>query len=54
MVYYHKEDRVDGHLFITALVYLFVQIIRKPTASKAAGARYEKSSVYSAASPPSS
>lgn len=28
-VYHHKEDRVDGHLFITVLAYQFVQIIRK-------------------------
>jgi transposase len=28
-VYHHKEERVDGHLFITVLAYQFVQIIRK-------------------------
>lgn len=28
-VYHHKEQRVDGHLFITVLAYQFVQIIRK-------------------------
>jgi len=28
-VYHHKEERVDGHLFITVLSYQFVQIIRK-------------------------
>ena len=27
-VYHHKEERVDGHLFITVLAYQFVQIIR--------------------------
>jgi transposase len=28
-VYHHKEDRVDGHLFITVLAYQFVQVIRR-------------------------
>jgi transposase len=28
-VYHHKEERVDGHLFITVLAYQCVQIIRK-------------------------
>lgn len=28
-VYHHKEERVDGHLFITVLAYQFVQIIRQ-------------------------
>jgi len=28
-VYHHKEEQVDGHLFITVLAYRFVQIIRK-------------------------
>lgn len=28
-VYHHKEDRVDGHLFITVLAYQFAQLIRK-------------------------
>lgn len=28
-VYHRKEERVDGHLFITVLAYQFVQIIRK-------------------------
>jgi transposase len=28
-VFHHKEDRVDGHLFITVLAYQFVQIIRR-------------------------
>jgi transposase len=27
-VYHHKEERSDGHLFITVLAYQFVQIIR--------------------------
>jgi transposase len=27
-VYHHKQERVDGHLFITVLAYQFVQIIR--------------------------
>ncbi len=28
-VYHHKEQRADGHLFITVLAYQFVQIIRR-------------------------
>lgn len=28
-VYHHKEERVDGHLFITVLAYQFVQLIRR-------------------------
>jgi len=28
-VFHHKEQRVDGHLFITVLAYQFVQIIRR-------------------------
>lgn len=28
-VYHHKEDRVDGHFFITVLAYQFVQVIRR-------------------------
>jgi transposase len=28
-VYHHKEDRVDGHLFITVLAYQWVQVIRR-------------------------
>jgi transposase len=28
-VFHHKENRVDGHLFITVLAYQFVQIIRR-------------------------
>ncbi len=28
-VYHHKEDRIDGHLFITVLAYQLVQIIRR-------------------------
>jgi len=28
-VYHRKEERVDGHLFITVLAYQFVQIVRK-------------------------
>jgi hypothetical protein len=27
-VYHHKEERADGHLFITVLAYPFVQVIR--------------------------
>ncbi len=27
-VFHHKEERADGHLFITVLAYQFVQIIR--------------------------
>ncbi|MFT6575497.1 MAG: transposase, partial [Akkermansiaceae bacterium] len=27
-VYHHKEDRCDGHLFITVLAYQAVQVIR--------------------------
>jgi transposase len=28
-IYHHKEERVDGHLFITVLAYQFVQVIRR-------------------------
>ena len=28
-VFHHKENRVDGHLFISVLAYQFVQIIRR-------------------------
>jgi transposase len=28
-VFHHKEERADGHLFITVLAYQFVQIIRR-------------------------
>ncbi len=28
-VYRHKEERVDGHLFITLLACQFVQVIRR-------------------------
>lgn len=28
-VYHQKEQRVDGHLFITVLAYQFVQVIRR-------------------------
>ena len=28
-VYHHKEDRCDGHLFITVLAYQAVQVIRR-------------------------
>jgi transposase len=28
-VYHHREDRAEGHLFITVLAYQFVQIIRR-------------------------
>jgi transposase len=28
-VFHHKEERADGHLFITVLTYQFVQIIRR-------------------------
>ena len=28
-VFHHKENRVDGHLFITVLAYQFVQIVRR-------------------------
>ncbi len=28
-VYHHKEERCDGHLFITVLAYQFVQLIRR-------------------------
>ena len=28
-VYHHKEERVDGHLFITMQAYQFVQVIRR-------------------------
>ncbi len=27
-IFHHKEERADGHLFITVLAYQFVQIIR--------------------------
>jgi len=28
-VYHHKEERTDGHLFITVLAYQAVQVIRR-------------------------
>lgn len=28
-VFHHKEERADGHLFITVLAYQFVQLIRR-------------------------
>ena len=28
-VFHHKEERADGHLFITVLAYQFVQILRR-------------------------
>ena len=28
-VYHHKEDRADGHLFITVLAYQAVQVLRR-------------------------
>ncbi len=28
-VYHHKEDRIDGHLFITVLAYQAVQVVRQ-------------------------
>lgn len=28
-IYHHKEERVDGHLFITVLAYQLVQVIRR-------------------------
>ena len=28
-VFHHKEERPDGHLFITVLAYQFVQLIRR-------------------------
>ena len=28
-VYHHKEDRVEGHLFITVLAYQAVQVLRR-------------------------
>lgn len=28
-IYHHKEERTDGHLFITVLAYQFVQVIRR-------------------------
>ncbi len=28
-VFHHKEERSDGHLFITVLAYQFVQVIRQ-------------------------
>jgi transposase len=33
-VYHHKEQRVDGHLFITVLAYQFVQVIRRTLQEK--------------------
>ena len=28
-VFHHKDERADGHLFITVLAYQFVQLIRR-------------------------
>ena len=33
-IFHHKEERVDGHLFITVLAYQFVQIIRRRLAAQ--------------------
>jgi transposase len=33
-VFHHKEERADGHLFITVLAYQFVQIIRRQLQEK--------------------
>ena len=33
-VFHHKEERADGHLFITVLAYQFVQIIRRQLREK--------------------
>jgi len=33
-VFHHKEERTEGHLFITVLAYQFVQILRKKLKSK--------------------
>src|SRR5690606_15022553 len=33
-VYHHKEERCDGHLFITVLAYQGVQVIRKKLKEK--------------------
>ena len=33
-VFHHKEDRADGHLFITVLAYQFVQILRRKLADQ--------------------
>jgi len=34
-IFHHKEERVDGHLFITVLAYQFVQIIRRKLGEQA-------------------
>ncbi len=33
-VFHHKEERADGHLFITVLAYQFVQILRRKLADQ--------------------
>ena len=29
LIFHHKEERADGHLFLTVLAYQFVQLIRR-------------------------
>ena len=40
-VFHHKEERVDGHLFITVLAYQFVQIIRHQLGEHGIHARWQ-------------
>jgi hypothetical protein len=54
-VYQHKEDRCDGHLFITVLGYQAVQVILGnwgSTGSTKAGPRCGTSSASNTGSPP--
>ena len=39
-VFHHKENRVDGHLFISVLAYQFVQIIRRRLKERGIGERW--------------
>jgi len=39
-VFHHKEERADGHLFITVLAYQFVQIIRRQLHDKGINASW--------------
>ncbi len=41
-IYHHKEERADGHLFITILAYQAVQVIRRNLKKQ----RYQRQLVF--------
>ena len=41
-VYHHKQERVEGHLFITVLAYQFVQILRRQLRHKNINASWHR------------